>query len=895
MTRTIVLLLIVCTAATLVPAQQPVPCSGPLSEANLTDLIKHHVAEERLNLIVRTCGVDFEWSDSVKSRLRDAGASAGLLEEIRARAPKKPAPPPPATAEQEYQDGKMHWEQKDWRNAIGPFQRASLLGDARAMDHLGEAYASGLGVLKDEQEAVRWFRKAAEAGNADGMHDLGVMYMYGRGVGKDGAEAVRWYRKAAEAGQPLGMNHLGWMFERGAGVGKDEAEAVRWYQKAADAGNALAMTNLGRAFERGAGVGKDEAEAVRWYQKAADAGDASAMTNMGYAFERGAGVGKDEAEAVRWYRKAAEAGQPLGMNHLGWMFERGAGVGKDEAEAVRWYQKAADAGNALAMTNLGRAFERGAGVSKDEAEAVRWYRKAADAGNASGMNNLGVMFEHGAGVGKDEAEAVRWYQKAADAGDAAAMINLGRAFERGAGVSKDEAEAVRWYRKAADAGNARGMDNLGVMYQYGRGVSKDEAEAVRWYRKAAEAGDPVAAMRVRATSGSAPAAGGGVTAPLAIYKPEPEYSEQARKAGLEGTVALALVVDVDGTAKNIRVTRSLGMGLDEKAIEAVQKWRFKPGQKDGQAVPTYANAEFQFRLGGKPGSDLAAGVGGGIGAGAVNLPLDDQTVLRSGTFHLSEEGNSDSATWGVVYGLKGRYTVRPREVLVTLEVGLAITPHPVKVSPVLHSLRFGVCYQLPTDQQIRMLQQPNAGQELLLNDVTLKYKENFRFPVTTIRIPIPTSTPEHNWLCSSLVQPDGRSYPAQDDGRPDLIPSAHARAGNLSASGQSPVQPALPVIDPIRAAAFRSGNGVSAPVVISKVEPDYSDQARSAHREGPVALDFVVDVDGKAKDIKVLRSLGLGLDEKAIEAVQKWRFKPGEKEGMAVPVMTTVEIRFRLF
>ena len=121
----------------------------------------------------------------------------------------------------------------------------------------------------------------------------------------------------------------------------------------------------------------------------------------------------------------------------------------------------------------------------------------------------------------------------------------------------------------------------------------------------------------------------------------------------------------------------------EKAIEAVQKWRFKPGQKDGQAVPTYANAEFQFRLGGKPGSDLAAGVGGGIGAGAVNLPLDDQTVLRSGTFHLSEEGNSDSATWGVVYGLKGRYTVRPREVLVTLEVGLAITPHPVKVSPCL--------------------------------------------------------------------------------------------------------------------------------------------------------------------------------------------------------------------
>lgn len=90
--------------------------------------------------------------------------------------------------------------------------------------------------------------------------------------------------------------------------------------------------------------------------------------------------------------------------------------------------------------------------------------------------------------------------------------------------------------------------------------------------------------------------GGGVSAPVVIFKKEPEYSEEARKAKYQGTVLLAIVVDTDGTTKNIRVIRSLGMGLDEKAIEAVNQWRFRPGYKDGRAVPVQANVEVNFRL-----------------------------------------------------------------------------------------------------------------------------------------------------------------------------------------------------------------------------------------------------------------------------------------------------------
>ncbi len=90
--------------------------------------------------------------------------------------------------------------------------------------------------------------------------------------------------------------------------------------------------------------------------------------------------------------------------------------------------------------------------------------------------------------------------------------------------------------------------------------------------------------------------GGGVSAPRLTFKVEPEYSEQARKAKYQGTVVLAIEVWPDGTAHNIRVIRSLGLGLDEKAIGAVQQWRFVPGKKNKLPVKVRANVEVNFRL-----------------------------------------------------------------------------------------------------------------------------------------------------------------------------------------------------------------------------------------------------------------------------------------------------------
>ncbi len=101
---------------------------------------------------------------------------------------------------------------------------------------------------------------------------------------------------------------------------------------------------------------------------------------------------------------------------------------------------------------------------------------------------------------------------------------------------------------------------------------------------------------VGGSGGGVYAVGNGVTQPSLISKVDPEYSEEARKAKYNGTVTLSIVVNTDGKAEEIKVTKSIGMGLDEKAIEAVQKWKFKPGMKSGVAVKTRAVVEVNFRL-----------------------------------------------------------------------------------------------------------------------------------------------------------------------------------------------------------------------------------------------------------------------------------------------------------
>ena len=196
-----------------------------------------------------------------------------------------------------------------------------------------------------------------------------------------------------------------------------------------------------------------------------------------------------------------------------------------------------------------------------------------------------------------------------------------------------------------------------------------------------------------------------------MYQVEPEYTDEARKAHLEGTVVLYADFASDGHPESFRVLRSLGLGLDEKAVEAVRQWRFQPETRYGK-------------------------------------------------------------------------TVR----------GTTLVP---------------VSFCLPADARLETTSRVNAkgGGEI------------FR------------------------VSP---------------------------------------------------GNGVIPPRVVSRVGPTYTQQARDAHRQGTVVLYVEVTQEGQTQNVQVLQSVGMGLDESAVESIRQWKFHPATKDGKPVTVMMVVEVNFSL-
>jgi protein TonB len=95
---------------------------------------------------------------------------------------------------------------------------------------------------------------------------------------------------------------------------------------------------------------------------------------------------------------------------------------------------------------------------------------------------------------------------------------------------------------------------------------------------------------------------------------------------------------------------------------------------------------------------------------------------------------------------------------------------------------------------------------------------------------------------------------------------------------------------------YRVGGGVSAPVALNSVEAEFSDEARRAKYQGVCLISLIVDAQGNPQNPRVIRTLGMGLDEKALEAVRKYKFRPAMKDGKTpVPVMISVEVNFRLY
>ncbi len=219
--------------------------------------------------------------------------------------------------------------------------------------------------------------------------------------------------------------------------------------------------------------------------------------------------------------------------------------------------------------------------------------------------------------------------------------------------------------------------------------------------------------------------GDGVSAPVRVKEVKPQYTPETMRARVQGVVTLECVVQPDGTVGVVTVTKSLHEGLDQEAIKAVKQWRFKPGLKDGKAVPVRITLEMTFTLRDTP----AAG-------GAT---------------------------------------------------------------------------------------------------------------------------------------------------KPPSIPVLPPTTGDTAAKSQ-----------PEPARVYKPGDGVTAPVLVKDVKPQYTSDAKDAKIQGTVVLECVVKTDGTVGEIKVTRALEPGLDEEAVKALRQWRFEPGTKDGKPVPVRITLEMTFTL-
>jgi len=168
---------------------------------------------------------------------------------------------------------------------------------------------------------------------------------------------------------------------------------------------------------------------------------------------------------------------------------------------------------------------------------------------------------------------------------------------------QNPAEAEALYNSALAAVNPNSADAVNTMQLYARLLKdqgrEDEAKAMLEFASVAL---KALYLQADAQRGTAQASsdvfrvGGGVMPPAVLAKIEPEYSQEARFAKYSGTVALYVEIGPDGVARNMRIVKGLGLGLDESAIAAIERWRFRPGTKDGVPVTVAAHIEVNFKL-----------------------------------------------------------------------------------------------------------------------------------------------------------------------------------------------------------------------------------------------------------------------------------------------------------
>ena len=538
----------------LTEAQQSVPCPGPLSEAQLTQLVKGSVPAARIGQLVASCGIDFEPDGGAIGRLRSAGMPRTALDAVRAAT---------GPAERKRQAEQALWESIKDSHEIESFEDYLR----RYPEGLFEVHASlairrlkiGLAIAAGEKAlaARDWDAAAAEAAKL-------------RELDPESADPARWESQIGDAWEAIHKAEA----ERTALAQREEAEKQRLAaEEEARRRRALELAKEFVAIPAGKFVmgwgsrnqiqitrdfemGKYEVTQGQWetvmgsnpsHFKGADRPVESVSWDDAQEFLKRLN-GKADGYLYRLpseaeWEYAARAGareQPQNPEALAW-YDKNSGdqtqpVGQKQANAWGlhdmlgnvwewcndWYGEISDQSKARLtvdprgpLTGTARVIRGGSWDSnwlkasvdfRERREpsfrdyligfrCVRAPRAAIPArkslsASAQGLNQMAKLAD-AAFDRKSYSYAAPLYQQLADRGRDGAMNRLGYLYENGLGLAQSDPQAVAWYRKAAESGNPGGMNNLGKMYDTGRGVAKDDTQAIAWYRKAAEKGEPL--------------------------------------------------------------------------------------------------------------------------------------------------------------------------------------------------------------------------------------------------------------------------------------------------------------------------------------------------------------------------------------------------------------------
>jgi TonB family protein len=329
----------------------------------------------------------------------------------------------------------------------------------------------------------------------------------------------------------------------------------------------------------------------------------------------------------------------------------------------------------------------------------------------------------------------------------------------------------------------------------------------------------------------------GVIGPELIQKTEPSYSEEALLAALEGTVLVTGVIAEDGLARDMRVTRSLGLGLDEKAMDAVKEWRFSPGTYQGRPVAVFTNVSVDFRLPSK----------------------QSRWHLVRATFH-APDGASRPTFLNTKYPLGAGVGLNAiEEARIVAAVGRLATA----------MLSFEVDeHGFPVHFQVQ-----NASAVVWGNEA-ITLMRGWRF-MPGMKNGVPISVP-----CTLGFVWGSRN----------LGVSAQIR---LSALTNPEPPPPSDVFSPPAPGVQRVpvGRRVQAANIVTRVLPEHPSLARQAHIEGTVLFSVLIGTDGLVQDLHVISGHPL-LVPTAIDAVKKWVYRPTILNGNPVEVTTEVDVDF---